>query len=120
METITFYMEDIEINKSDYARYKALYEEIDFDTNDKIMLDKIEQLSARTNDEIFIGGCEFKNGSKLSLYLCSGNSNYWVDSFLLDKNGNIIDDSAWEMAFVDDYMYLDGNYVYKAKIKVVD
>ena len=39
---------------------------------------------------------------------------------LINKDFEEINTDVWEMAFVDDYMYLDGNDVYKAKIKVVD
>lgn len=65
-----------------------LLQEICFDDDSKEMLDKIEKLNARQDDYIGLFEIDINDKYSLTIDLCSGDSNYYDNIVIWQKNGN--------------------------------
>ena len=93
------YKGKFEITKEELKRYNDLLQldlESDLPYYDK---DTIEELNAKQDDYIGITTIEFENGNYITIDLASGNSNYYDNVVLFDKNGNelIASDCTYEI-----------------------
>ena len=79
----------------------------------------IERLLAIKNDYIGIATIEFENGNYLTIDLASGDSNYYDNIVLYDKNGNelIVSDCTYEISSFSLYYNED---IYTIKLEVVE
>lgn len=98
------YYGTLEIKQADLERYRTLLEINDLSDLDD---EKLEELGAKENDNIFLGKISFSDNRYIMLYLCSGLTNYYVYDELhyKDENGYSDYNSYFELSEGMEFTY---------------
>lgn len=86
----TTYEEKVTVNRSDWERWMALLEIDDIGRLNKTQ----KKLEPKADDKILIGSAKFGDGAAVSLWLVSGNTNYYIDTELVLPDGTVVEEPA--------------------------
>ena len=88
------------ISTKDLKEYKRLLSIEDINNNDY----------GKVQDFIQVGAYTYDNGITLYIDLCSGDSNYFLQYELVDKNNNVVSEDTFDT--LEDFEIKDNNDIY--------
>ena len=94
------YKSSFAITETDYAFFNMLLSLEDIDNPNGI-------IDTKKDDSIYISTIYFGNGNYISIYLCSGSTNYYYNITLFDKEDNELDCVVDDIDIGENELYYD-------------
>lgn len=102
------YTEDFKIAKDELSRLQAL---LDIDDLTEVDEEKLDQLQGKQDDFIPLLSTTFKDGSVLTLDICSGSQNYYDNLVIQTAGGEYAPDCTFEVGGRTEVEVGDNTYV---------
>ena len=89
--------------KENYLEKVKIEKGVAFEMENLLEQEVIDDSYGRKENAVFNRSFSFEDGTELTIQVCVGANNAWVDSFWHDKNGKFISESDPEFTLLGEY-----------------